>query len=101
MLQTNTPKLDPREQHYWTAPPQRGLSLFLRHLAPPQRRGPGSLAPSARSISRDGAELQNARAPGGQAKRGGGRPQPTRTCGTFTGGRANRGAPLACRLRAG
>ena len=39
MLQTSTPKLDPREQHYWTALPQRGLNLFLRHLAPAERRG--------------------------------------------------------------
>ena len=59
MLQTSTPKLDPREQHYWIAAPQRGLKIFLRHLAPPQRRGPprpvlyvhGATFPSALSIA--------------------------------------------------
>ena len=59
MLQTSTPKLDPREHHYWIAAPQRGLNLFLRHLAPPQRRGRprpvlyvhGATFPSALSIA--------------------------------------------------
>ena len=59
MLQTSTPKLDPREHHYWIAAPQRGLNLFLRHLAPPQRRGRprpvlyvhGATFPSAMSIA--------------------------------------------------
>jgi pimeloyl-ACP methyl ester carboxylesterase len=59
MLQTSTPKLDPHEQHYWIAPPQRGLNLFLRHLAPPERRGGphpvlyvhGATFPSALSIA--------------------------------------------------
>jgi pimeloyl-ACP methyl ester carboxylesterase len=59
MLQTSTPKLDPREQHYWIAAPPRGLNLFLRHLGPPERRGRprpvlyvhGATFPSALSIA--------------------------------------------------
>jgi pimeloyl-ACP methyl ester carboxylesterase len=59
MLHTSTPKLDPREQHYWIAAPQKGLKLFLRHLAPANGRSHphpvlyvhGATFPSALSIA--------------------------------------------------
>jgi pimeloyl-ACP methyl ester carboxylesterase len=37
MVHPDIRKLDPREEHFWTAAPQAGLALFLRHLAPERR----------------------------------------------------------------
>jgi pimeloyl-ACP methyl ester carboxylesterase len=59
MLRTSIPKLDPHEQHYWIASSHPGLQLFLRHLAPRERRGRprpmlyvhGATFPSALSIA--------------------------------------------------
>jgi pimeloyl-ACP methyl ester carboxylesterase len=70
MLQTSIAKLDPREQHYWTAAPHHGLQLFLRHLPPRELRGPvrpvlyvhGATFPSALSIAHrfDGVSWRDA-----------------------------------------
>jgi pimeloyl-ACP methyl ester carboxylesterase len=37
MVHPDIRKLDPREDHFWTAAPQAGLELFLRHLEPERR----------------------------------------------------------------